>query len=120
MSTRRVILMLSILAVPAYAQEQEAAELDPIELCGMLGETSDSIFRARNTGVPLTQLLQVVNGSLEEGESEDDWIHRVNESMIRDIYALQRFATEEYQARQAAEFRAAFELECLEVLEAQE
>ena len=117
---KKAILMLSLLFVPAYAQGQEATEFDPIELCGMLGETSDSIFRARNNGVPLTQLLQVVNGSLEDGEIEDGWAHRVNVSMIREIYALQRFASEEYQARQAAEFRAAFELECLEAMEAQD
>ena len=103
------IFLAAVMLCPFRADAQSE---DVLATCEMLGDTSDSIFTAKNNGMALTELMRRINGAVEDRGA----IYDLTMTMIREIYGLPNYSTPEFQAQQAARYRASVELQCFESL----
>ena len=90
-----------LFAQPLYAEIAETSETSPIERCMIAGEFATAIMRARQSGTPIADLIEIADG--------DDIII----ALILFAYGQPRYGSQEYQQRAAEEFTSEVVVACM-------
>ena len=98
------LLKAAVTAAFAFAPPSSAQSDD--DLCKSLGELGASFMRARQGGIPLSDVLNVFPESPDEDTGE------VARKIAIAAYEQPRYSTEENQLQVISEFRDAIELVC--------
>ena len=84
---------------PSFAQSDD-------EVCKSLGDLGSTFMKARQKGIPLSDLVKVFP------ESSDNYTAEVARKLAIAAYEQPRYSTEENQLQVVSEFRDAIELAC--------
>ncbi len=103
------LFLCTFFSTPAFAQDA----------CASLGEMAASIMQARQSGIPLSQMMQVVNNTLENQEATTPEVEAevaAGASLARELvlaaYETHRWAGDEMIARAIQDFRNEVERAC--------
>lgn len=98
------IFALALLPIQALGQEANSPE-DVQKLCSTLGKTAELILDLRESGMPLSRVLELTTTSEPE-------MAKVAREMVLAAYDLPRFSTPAMKERQSQDFRNQVELMC--------
>ena len=107
--SRTIILTLLLASTPVFAQAPENPTQDLITACSQLGEISEITFDLRNTGLPLSTVLNYI---YENNSDLDSTMMQMTISVIRSVYSEPQYQSEEMQIQQIQQFRNWLETEC--------
>ncbi len=98
------LFLCTFFSTPAFAQDA----------CASLGEMAASIMQARQSGIPLSQMMQVVNNTLENQEATTPEVEAASlaRELVLAAYETHRWAGDEMIARAIQDFRNEVERAC--------
>lgn len=99
-----VTFALALLTLPVAAQEAATPE-QAQELCSTLGETASQILLLRDSGMPLSRVLELT-------ETTEPGMAKLARAMAMAAYDLPRFSTPKMKLKQSQDFRNEVELMC--------
>jgi len=106
-ANRKVLVLVAALILGIrMAPMAEAADMEKSELCPVVGDTAELIMKARQAGMPMSQLMGLVS------ESAEGATQRVNSAMVLAAYKVPKYSGAKYQASAAHDLRTEFELMC--------
>lgn len=106
---RLIACLVLFAALPLGAGALTTAERN--ELCAMIGELAEVTMRARQGGVPMSQLMGILGNS----DAPQEVASLVN-SMVVMAYEQPRYRTAAVQADTVSDFRDRFEVMCFQTL----
>lgn len=100
-----LFFFLVLFFTPALASVHGIKETD--DGCTVLAKTSAVIMQARQSGAPMSNLLDIVNGAPESDR-------KILRLIVMAAYESPGFQSEEYKERAAMDFRNQIHLMCLQ------
>lgn len=90
----RLLIAITMALTATVAQAQD---------CKVIGDLAETIMKARQTGVTLSEIISLPTATT------------LGKRMAIDAYKRPRFSTDEFQRSAMADFRAEWEVACYEV-----
>lgn len=75
-------------------------------LCEELFYFAESMAESKYTGIPISEMMNITKAS------DDPFITKLAQAIIRDAYALPNYSTRDYQVQQQIEFANEVALHC--------
>ena len=105
MKAIKTLIAAALIAGSMSATAEEAA-MEKSELCPVIGDTAEMIMKARQAGMPMSQLMGLVSESMEGS------MQRASSAMVLAAYKVPKYSGAKYQASAAHDLRTEFELMC--------
>lgn len=102
-----MLVTIAMVASLGLAQAADFTEPASTDICPSLGDMAEQIMRARQRGVSISEMMQLM--PVDDGS---DPVIPVARLMVISAFEVPRFQTERHQWRTIEDFRAEWELIC--------
>jgi len=107
MKTIKTLIAAALIAGSMTATAEEAAA-DQSQMCPMLGNQAETIMKARQNGVPMSDLMALVSKHF----SGDGIMANFSKQMVVAAYKVPQYNGAKYKASAAHDLRTEWELMC--------
>lgn len=99
-----VVIMSAFFSQQLIAAEVASDKQENKDFCTYIYDAANQIMSARQSGVPMPKLMQIIRKSGGQ---------KIDEDMVTEAYEVSRFSTEEYAKRAISDFSDAWYLLCI-------